>query len=525
MRLNHGRMKKSNTKQKFLIAFIKVTVMETQAATITKQAASYYSGFGDQYIGGIWRRGRQAGILKDTDPYTGETLAEITLADERDLDDAYQAAAKAQEAWARTLPGVRAAVLRRAADIVEARRVEIVGWLVRESGGTRAKGEMECGFVQSFMLEMSSYPFRMEGRILPIDEPGKESRVYRQPVGVIGIISPWNFPMQLSHRSVAPALALGNAVVIKPAQDTPVTGGLLLAKIYEEAGLPPGVLNVIIGASKDIGDAFTLHPIPRLISFTGSTKVGRHIGELAMQGPTIKRVALELGGNAPFVVLDDADLEQAVRAAVFGRFLHQGQICMSTNRIIVDAKLYDEFVDRFTTQVQGLKYGNPNDSATAIGPVINARQMEAHIKHIESARAEGARQVLGAEPQGLVLPPHVFVDVNNDMRIAQEETFGPIAPIIKVSGEAEALRVANGTPYGLSSAVFTGDRERGVQFALGLKIGMTHINDTSVDDMPNNPFGGEKNSGIGRFNGEWVIQEFTTDHWVTIQHGQPAYPF
>ena len=499
--------------------------MKQQAASTTKESPSPYSGFTGQYIDGAWRPGRHAGILKDTDPYSGETLAEITLADERDLDDAYQAAAKAQEAWARTLPGTRAAVLRRAAEIVEARREEIVHWLVRESGGIRAKGEMECGFVRAFMLEMSSYPFRMEGRILPIDEPGKESRVYRQPVGVIGVISPWNFPMQLSHRSVAPALALGNAVVLKPAHDTPVTGGLLLAKIYEEAGLPPGLLNVVIGASKEIGDAFTLHPVPRLISFTGSTRVGRRIGELAMQGPTIKRIALELGGNAPFVVLDDADLEQAVRAAVFGRFLHQGQICMSTNRIIVDAKLYDEFVDRFIAQVKGLKYGDPNDPATAIGPVINAKQMEAHIKHIEGARAEGARQAMGAEPQGLVLPPHVFVEVKNEMRIAQEETFGPIAPIIKVNGEAEALRVANDTPYGLSSAVFTRDKERGVQFALGLKIGMTHINDTSVDDMPNNPFGGEKNSGIGRFNGEWVVQEFTTDHWVTIQHDQPAYPF
>lgn len=484
-----------------------------------------YSGFDGQYIDGAWRPGRQGSILKDTDPYSGETLAEIAMASESDLDEAYRAAARAQVAWAQKLPGERAAVLRRAADIVEARREEIVSWLIRESGGIRAKGEMECSFVQGFMHEMSSYPSRMDGRIIPIDRPGKESRVYRQPVGVIGVISPWNFPMQLSHRSIAPALALGNAVVVKPAHDTPVTGGLLLAKIYEEAGLPPGLLNVIVGASSEIGDAFTLHSIPRLISFTGSTKVGRRIGELAMKGDMIKRVALELGGNAPFVVLDDADVGQAVRAAVFGRFLHQGQICMSTNRIIVDARVHDEFVDAFTAQVKGLKYGDPKDPDTAIGPVINAKQLAQHMEHIEGARAAGARQVVGADPAGLVLPPHVFVDVKNEMQIAQAEMFGPIAPVIKVSGESEALRVANDTPFGLSSAVFTSDGERGVAFALGLKIGMTHINDTSVDDMPNNPFGGEKNSGIGRFNGEWVIQEFTTDHWVTIQHKRPTYPF
>ena len=498
--------------------------MKAQPAPISVDPLPY-SGFDGQYINGSWRPGRQGGTLKDTDPYSGQTLAEIAMANESDLDEAYRAAAKAQVAWERTLPDARAAVMRRAASIVEARRDEIVNWLIRESGGIRAKAEMECAFVRSFMLEMSSYPSRMEGRIIPIDEPGKESRVYKRPIGVIGVISPWNFPMQLSHRSIAPALALGNAVVLKPAQDTPVTGGLLIAKIYEEAGLPSGLLNVVIGAVKDIGDQFTLHPIPRLISFTGSTKVGRHIGELAMKSPMIKRVALELGGNAPFVVLEDADVEQAVRAAVFGRFLHQGQICMSTNRIIVDAKVYDEFVDQFTTHVKGLKCGNPNEPDTSIGPIINKKELAAHIAHIQGARDAGARQVVGGDPVGQVLPPHVFVDVKNEMQIAQDEMFGPIAPIIKVDGEAEALRVANDTQYGLSSAVFTRDKERGVQFAIGLKIGMTHINDTSVDDMPNNPFGGEKNSGIGRFNGEWVIQEFTTDHWVTIQHSRPTYPF
>jgi aldehyde dehydrogenase (NAD+) len=331
--------------------------------------------------------------------------------------------------------------------------------------------------------------------------------------------------MILSHRSIGPALALGNAVVVKPAEDTPVTGGLLIAKIYEEAGLPPGLLNIVIGPSGLIGDRFTLHPIPRLISFTGSTRVGRHIGELAMNGPAMKRVALELGGNAPCVILDDADIEQAVRATIVGRFLHQGQICMSTNRIVVDAKVHDEFVDRFTTHVKGLKYGNPNDSDTAIGPIINKKQLAEHMVHIQDARSAGARQVVGGEPEGQVLPPHVFVDVKNDMQVAQDEMFGPIAPIIKVNGEAEALRIANETEYGLSSAVFTRDTERGVRFALGVQAGMTHVNDHTVDSPPTGPFGGEKNSGIGRFGGEWIIHEFTRDHWVTVQHSHPTYPF
>src|SRR5260370_2768450 len=246
------------------------------------------------------------------------------MANQGDLDEAYRAAAKAQVCWAAQLPAERAAVMLRSASIMEARHGEIIDWLIREAGSTRVKAELEWQFVHAVTLEAASFPHRMEGRILPLDEAGKESRAYRQPLWVIGVISPWNFPMYLSHRSIGPALALGNAVGVKPAEDAPVTGGLLIAKIYEEAGLPAGLLNIVIGPSKLIGDRFTLHPIPRLISFTGSTRIGRHIGGLAMSGPLMKRVALELGGNAPCVILDDADIEQAVLATLVGRFLHQG---------------------------------------------------------------------------------------------------------------------------------------------------------------------------------------------------------
>lgn len=500
-------------------------MMEKKSDGMRNDSGQSYSGFNGQYIDGTWRPGKQGEILKDTDPYSGETLAEIVMGNKSDLDEAYQSAAKAQVAWAARLPFERAEIMLRAAAIMQARREEIVDWLIREAGGIRYKAELEWQFVRATMLEAASFPHRVEGRILPLDEAGKESRAYRQPLGVIGVISPWNFPMHLSHRSIGPALALGNSVVVKPAEDTPVTGGLLIAKIYEEAGLPPGLLNIVIGPVEDIGDAFTLHPVPSLISFTGSTRVGRHIGQLAMSGPRIKRVALELGGNAPCVILDDADIGHAVRATVIGRYLHQGQICMSTNRIIVDAKVYDEFVDRFVEHVRGLKYGNPHDPAVAIGPVINQKQLKSHITHIEGARAAGAHQLVGGAPEGQVVPPHVFVNVTNDMQVARDEMFGPIASIIKVNGEAEALRMANDTQYGLSSAVFTRDEERGLRFALGVQAGMTHINDSTVDDTTTGPFGGEKNSGIGRFGGEWILNEFTRDHWITIQHSKPSYPF
>jgi acyl-CoA reductase-like NAD-dependent aldehyde dehydrogenase len=247
--------------------------------------------------------------------------------------------------------------------------------------------------------------------------------------------------------------------------------------------------------------------------------------EQAAKAPILKKVALELGGNSPAVILDDADLEVAVDTAVFGKFLHQGQICMSTNRLVVDAKVHDEFVDRFLARVRGLKVGNPSDDDTVIGPVINQSQLRRLREHIEKARATGARQVVGDDPQGLVLPPHVFLDATNDMPIAQDEQFGPVVAIIKVRGEEEALEVANATTYGLSASVVTRDVERGLRFALRIQAGMTHVNDSPVNDLSNCPFGGEKNSGVGRYNGRWAIEEFTTPHWISVQHQPCHYPF
>ena len=489
-----------------------------------QQGSARYSGFERQFIAGHWRAGRGKGRLADRNPYSKEPLVEIPHADQQDLDDAHRAAQRTQKAWSETLPADRSAVMRKAAQVMEARHDEIVDWLIKEAGSTRIKAELEWAAVRAVMLEASFVPYRMEGRILASDVRGKECRVYRQPVGVVGVISPWNWPLQLSNRSVAPALAVGNSVVLKPASDTPVTGGLLLGKILEEAGLPPGVLNVVIGAGSDIGDAFVCHPASRVISFTGSTPVGRGIARLAAEAPVMKRVELELGGNSPFVVLDDADLDQAVEAAVFGKFLHQGQICMITNRFIVDRKLYETFVERFTERTRALKVGDPGDPETMIGPIINEKQLNGLRERITEARKSGARQTLGGEPQGQVLPPHVFADVRNDMLLAREELFGPVAPIIPAANEDEALAFANQTTFGLSSCVFGGDIERATRFAKRLEAGMAHVNDQPVNDLANNPFGGEKNSGIGRFGGDWAVDAFTTDKWVTVQHVPRQFP-
>ncbi|WP_017937745.1 4-hydroxybenzaldehyde dehydrogenase [Zestomonas thermotolerans] len=490
--------------------------------SITRSA---YANLELQPIAGQWRAGSTGRPLDVSDPYSQERLLTITLASREDLDEAYRKAREAQTAWAATAPAERARVMLEAVRIFDERREEIIDWLIRESGSTRIKAQIEWGAARAITLESASLPNRVHGRIVASNIPGKESRVYRAPLGVIGVISPWNFPLHLTARSLAPALALGNAVVVKPASDTPVTGGLLLARIFEEAGLPAGLLSVVVGSGAEIGDAFVEHPVPAFISFTGSTQVGRNIGRIASGGEHLKHVALELGGNSPFVVLADADLEQAVNAAVVGKFLHQGQICMAINRIIVEQPLLEAFTERFVERVKALPYGDPSKPETVVGPVINARQLAGLKDKIAQAQAEGAKLLVGGEPQGNVLPPHVFGNVTADMEIAREEIFGPLVGIQAARDAEHALELANRSEYGLSSAVFTSNLERGVRFAQQIHAGMTHVNDIPVNDEPNAPFGGEKNSGLGRFNGDWAIEEFTTDHWITVQHAPRPYPF
>jgi len=490
--------------------------------TPTTIAPAPYVGFERMPIDGEWRTGRSRHTAIDTDPWSGDTLLEIELANKPDLDDAFIAAKRSQTDWAARTPNERADVMRRAAAIMLDRKAEITSWLIREGGGTVAKADIEWGAVYNGFNEAASMPHHVEGRILPSAVPGKENRVYRVPVGVVVVISPWNFPMYLSNRSVAPALAVGNAVVLKPASDTPITGGLLLAKIYEEAGLPPGLLNVVVGSGHDIGDAIVSHPAPRVISFTGSTGVGERIPGLA----GVKRLALELGGNGPMVILDDADLELAVDASVYGSFFHQGQICMIANRIVVDRSVHDEFVERFVDRVRALRVGDPNDPTTAIGPIINRTQLDSVLDKIKRAQLEGARVAVGGHvtgPARLSLPPHVLLGENH-VATAREEVFGPVITVIRANDEADALSIANDTDKGLCSAVFTRDRERGVRFGLQIHAGMTHINDSPVNDDPNTAFGGEKASGIGRFGGQWAIEEFTTDHWISVQHQPLQYP-
>ncbi|MFN3595991.1 MAG: aldehyde dehydrogenase family protein [Rubricoccaceae bacterium] len=479
-----------------------------------------YENLDRLYLAGAWHRRAETAPVRN--PYTGETLLEVSLASRDDVDEAFRAAEAAQQDWMAQPPQARAGVLAAAAALMEQREDEIIGWLVRESGSTRTKAALEVKSAIGITREAASFPLRMEGLLLPSVTPGKENRVYREPLGTVGVISPWNFPFHLALRSVAPALGAGNGVVVKPALETPVSGGTLIAALFEEAGLPPGLLAVVNGPGADVGDAVVRHPAPRAISFTGSTEVGRQIAETA--GKSLKYVELELGGNNALVVLPDADLERAAQAAAFGKFLHAGQICIAVNRILVHEDVHDAFVARFVGVVRGLKVGNPDDPETLVGPLINQDQFDSVQEILRQTLAAGAEIAYEGETEGLVMGPVVLTGVRQDMPAAEREIFGPVAPVLRFASEDEAVEIANATPYGLSGAVFAGDLMRGQALARRIRSGMVHVNDMSVNDEPHVAFGGLGASGLGRFGGQWALEAFTTVRWVSVQHEARAYP-
>ncbi|MCN9241746.1 aldehyde dehydrogenase family protein [Streptomyces sp. RY43-2] len=485
--------------------------------------SSCFTDLAQQYIGGQWRPGRGSWDIIDFNPYDGEKLASITTATVDEVDEAYRAAEAAQKKWAATNPYARRAVFEKAIRVIEDREDEITEVIIAELGGTRLKAAFELHLTKELLRESMQLALRPEGKILPSPVDGKENRLYREPVGVVGVISPFNFPLFLSIKSVAPALALGNAVVLKPHQNTPIIGGSLIAKIFEDAGLPGGLLNVLITDIAEIGDAFLEHPVPKVISFTGSDAVGRHVATVCAS--FFKRSVLELGGNSALVVLDDADIDYAVDAAVFSRYVHQGQVCMAANRVLVDRSIAEEFTGKFVAKVKSLKVGDPRDPQTIIGPVINSAQAKAVSGVVDQAIAEGATALVHGVTTDNLVAPSVLTDVPADSALLRQEVFGPVAFLIPFDGEEDAVRIVNDTPYGLSGAVHTGDIERGVAFARQIDTGMFHVNDGTVHDEPLIPFGGEKHSGIGRLNGEMTIEAFTTQKWISVQHGRSSFPF
>jgi benzaldehyde dehydrogenase (NAD) len=481
---------------------------------------------GADWAGKIYSSGwtaAQGGTLQTLEPATGEVLAEVGLANKGDVAQAARAAAAAQPAWAAQTGPERAALIRRAARVLEDNHEEFETWLVREGGAVPGKAAFEVSLVLAELWEAAALPTQPWGHLLPTSEPGRESIARRVPLGVVGVISPWNFPQILSVRAVAPALALGNAVILKPDVQTPVSGGVLVARLFEEAGLPAGLLHVLPGDA-EAGSALTADPNVAMIAFTGSTAVGRLVGEAA--GRSLKRVSLELGGNNALIVLDDADLEVASSAGAWSAFLHQGQVCMTAGRHIVLAAVADEYLDRLAARASGLPVGDPNVEQVALGPLISERQL-ANVDRIVTQTVEaGAVIRAGGTHDQLFYQPTVLAGVTTKMPAFREEIFGPVAPVIVVQDEAEAVAVANDTEYGLVAAIQTGSRERGRALADQLRTGIVHVNDQTLNNDAYAPFGGTGASGNGsRFGSQSSWDEFTQWQWLTLRDQPHGFPF
>lgn len=463
------------------------------------------------------------GTLTVTAPATGSVLAEVDAASPADVDRAVAKAKQAQRDWAATTYDQRAAVLRRAARLLEAAPDRLRRWLVPESGSAMGKASFEVGLVVSELDECAALASHPYGELLHSTKP-RLSLARRVPVGVVGVISPFNFPGILSMRSVAPALAVGNAVVLKPDPRTPISGGLALAELLAEAGLPDGLLTVLPGGA-EVGQALVAHPDVPCISFTGSTPAGRKIAEAA--APLLKRVHLELGGNNALLVLPDADVEAAASAAAWGSFLHQGQICMTAGRHLVHSSIADEFTALLAKKAEAITVGDPTDENNALGPIIDERQREQIHRIVTDTVDAGAKLLAGGKYDGLFYRPTVLGDVPVDSPAFRQEIFGPVAPVVTYDTVDEAIELINDSEFGLSVGILTSDAFRAYELADRIESGMVHINDQTVDDEATIPFGGVKASGAGgRFGGARAnLESFTEIQWITMQSSIERYPF
>jgi len=476
------------------------------------------------HIGGEWVEASGGKTFEDSDPFTGEAVASVPAGTREDAKRAIEAAAEAFPAWSQTPPEQRQRVFLKAADILESRAEDIASWLTRETGSTFGFAMFQLHFVPGLFRQAAALPYMPMGEVIP-SETGAFAMGIRRPVGVVGAIAPWNAALILSARAIAAPLALGNTVVLKPSEHSPYVGGLVWGEIFAEAGLPDGALNIVThapGEAGPIGEELTDNPAVRVINFTGSTASGRKLAEAA--GRNLKRVVLELGGSNPLVVLADADLEYAVNAAAFGAFLHQGQICMSARRIIVEQPIAESFVARLVDKTKGLKAGDPKEQDTIIGPLITDDAVAKVKERVDTAVEQGAKVLAGGDADGSVYHATLLSDVPEDSEFAQVETFGPVASIEVVDSPDHAVERANATTYGLSAGIITSDPDRGLALAQQIEAGIVHVNDQPVGDEPQMPFGGVKESGFGRFGGTAVINEFTEVHWVTVSAAHP-FPF
>ncbi|WP_323019188.1 aldehyde dehydrogenase [Pararhodobacter sp.] len=458
------------------------------------------------------------------DPVTGDVATEAPAASVADALRAVDAAARAFPGWAATSPATRRALLNKAADRLEAKTPDIIATAIAETGATGPWIGFNCMLAAGILREAASMTTQITGEVIPANKPGMLAMAQRKPLGVCLGIAPWNAPVILGTRAVAMAIACGNTVVLKASELSPATQ-LAIGEAFTEAGFPPGVLNVVTNAPEDAAEivsALIAAPAVRHVNFTGSTRVGRIVAIKAAEH--LKPALLELGGKAPLVILDDADLEGAVNAAAFGAFMNQGQICMSTERIIVHEGIADAFVAALAAKTSALPAGNPRGQVV-LGALVTPEAAEKMDRIIADATAKGGTVTAGGSRDGSVVSATLIDHVDAGMTIYQEESFGPVKPIIRVANDDEAVRVANDTEYGLSAAVFSQNIQRAMAVADRIESGICHINGPTVSDEAQMPFGGVKNSGYGRFGGKAGIDAFTTIRWVTIEDPHQHYPF
>ncbi|MFM6999763.1 MAG: benzaldehyde dehydrogenase [Limnohabitans sp.] len=469
---------------------------------------------------GSWKNLR-GGSIDVVEPATGHTLSRVAKANAQDIRNACALARQSQKDWAAMPYQARAAIFRKAAQLLEINRSGFSEWIVRETGGIVPKAMFEIDSVLHQLNEAAAMLTQPQGLVLP-SLNGVTSIAKRVPHGVVGVISPFNFPFLLTSRAVAPALATGNAVVLKPDPRTPVSGGVLLARLLEAAGLPNGVLCMLPGEA-EAGEALVCDPDVTMVSFTGSTAVGRRVGELA--GKHLKKVALELGGKNALIVLEDADMDMAVCGAAWASYLHQGQICMSAGRHLVHQSIVEDYTQRMVAKAKALPVGNPFTDPVAMGPMITAKQVERVQRLVDESVRMGAVLLAGGKANGLFYPATVLAQVTPKMPVFQEEIFGPVISITSFASDEEAIAMANDTEYGLSAGVHTANVGRGMQIASQLNVGLVHVNDQTVNDDGVMPMGGRGSSGNGsRHGGPANWDEFTQWQWMTVRNTAPGYP-
>jgi benzaldehyde dehydrogenase (NAD) len=476
---------------------------------------------GQIYAGEGWSPGAGP-TLEVFDKSSGERIAEVGTADAADVARAAAAASKAQPGWAAMPAGQRREIFIRATELIAENHDELAEWLIRETGGIRHKVEFELFKSRENLLQAAATTTRSLGEILP-SHPGELSLARRVPRGVVGVITPWNFPLVLALRTLAPALATGNAVVLKPNPHTPITGGLLLARLFEEAGLPAGVLQVLPGDA-EVGEAIVIDPGTSMISFTGSTSVGRKVAVAC--APLLKKCVLELGGNNAYIVLDDADVDAASSAGAWAAFLHQGQVCMTAGKHIVHRSIADAYAEKLAVRAEALRVGDPSREDVHLGPIVNQTQIDRVQSIVDDSVAAGAVVVTGGRHEGPFFTPTVLHKVTTDMPAFTKEIFGPVAPIIVADSDEEAVALANTGEYGLTAAVRSSSESRAAAIADRLRSGVIHVNDQTVAYETWAPFGGMGASGNGdAFGGPADIDAFTEWQWTTRRAEQTTYPF